>query len=342
MRAASSGRPARRECVQRLVEQRLGVGSAGRQRPAEGDGGEGPRPAGGLGELRQLLRPAPGGRGLLGAHCRLDPLQGPPSARGTGAGTGPGGAGRPTLSPVPAARRPLGPAGQVVHRVGRMPSGWAPCQLLELRQQEVVVVVPVLQRREQRQPGQREGGHRRLADARRRGRRPPRRCCERRRGRRPGSGRSRAAAGSRRPPSRRRPRVLATGRRSRSAAGHRRRPAGGPRCRGSTARPGRRPARPMRRGRGPGPRPPAAQSPSATCGHGDQHVLAGSASAASRPRPIAARGRRPRQRGAAVGAEGAHDGRRDADVEGSHRVERAAPRGRPRRRSGAPPRPSRC
>ena len=48
-----------------------------------------------------------------------------------------------------------------------------------------------------------------------------------------------------------------------------------------------------------------------------------------------------RQRRAAVGAEGAHDGRSDADLQGPDRVDTGGPRARPRRRSGGLRQPSR-
>ena len=104
--------------VLRTAPRRL-AGVASRHGAPVGDRGQRPRPAGGLGELGELVDPRAGQVGFAGSDGCVDALDGGHPGQDRAAGTGARWWRAPKVSPVAAARMPLGPPGQVVHGVGQ-------------------------------------------------------------------------------------------------------------------------------------------------------------------------------------------------------------------------------
>jgi hypothetical protein len=149
---------------QRLLEQTLRlVRLRGRHGAPVGDCGERPWSAGGLGEAGELVGPPAGKVGFIGSYRCVDALDSghPGQDRESEPAQVVKG---PEVVPRTGCVDPLGPAGEVVYRVGQDAQRVRRYDFVEVAQ-SAVVVVSVLQCREQGQPCRRRGGHRALTDA---------------------------------------------------------------------------------------------------------------------------------------------------------------------------------
>ena len=135
MRASSYGAAGAGVVGQRVGEQarRRASSGVGGHRAAVGDGGQRPRPAGGVGEPGELLDPAAGQVGFAGADGGVDAL-----GRGHPGQDGQAQPGEVVQRAEGVARgcrvRALGPPGQVVDRVGQDAQRVAGDDLLEVGQ----------------------------------------------------------------------------------------------------------------------------------------------------------------------------------------------------------------